>query len=228
MPFLGHVAELRGRLLRIFAAIVLAGGVSLYFAPVLLKVLVQPYNGLLMVIAPTEGFSIYLRVALTAGAILAMPYIIVEAWRFVSPALHPRERRMAYGVIPAAVVLFACGSAFAWFVMIPVAVRFLSGFLPEVFRAQWTSERYYGFVTSLLFWVGICFEMPLVIFVLARLRLVTTRLLLRGWRVAIVAIVAVSAIITPTVDAFNMMLVALPLIALFLLSILLAGFAQRS
>jgi sec-independent protein translocase protein TatC len=125
------------------------------------------------------------------------------------------------------VVLFLAGSAFAWFVMIPVAVRFLSGFLPGVFKAQWTVERYYPFVLSLLFWVGICFELPLVAFVLAKLRIVTAGLLLKGWRIAIVLITVVSAIITPTVDAFNMMLVALPLMVLYFLSILLAAMAQR-
>jgi sec-independent protein translocase protein TatC len=227
MTFWDHLAELRAHLIRIMIALVLCAGASLFFSPFLLKILVRPYGDLLIVIGPTESFSVYMRIALTAGAIIAMPYIIFELWRFISPGLHPRERRYAFAVIPSAVVLFLLGSAFAWFVLIPTAVRFLSGFLPDVFKTQWTSERYYPFVTSLLFWVGVFFELPLVVFVLAKLRIVTAGLLLKGWRVAVVAIVVVAAVITPTVDAFNMMLVALPLAALYFFSILLASLAQR-
>jgi sec-independent protein translocase protein TatC len=227
MTFFDHLAELRTHLIRIAVALVLCGGASLLIAPSILKYLVSPYGSQLIVIGPTEGFSITMRIAFTAGAILAMPVAIVELWRFISPGLHPRERRYAYAVIPAAIVLFLAGSAFAWFVLVPVAVRFLSGFLPDVFKAQWTSERFYPFVTSLLFWVGLFFELPLVVFVLAKLRIVTAGMLLKSWRVSIVAITVLAAVITPTVDAFNMMLVALPMAALFFVSILLAAIAQK-
>jgi sec-independent protein translocase protein TatC len=227
MSFFDHLAELRTHLIRIVVALVLCGGAGLFFAPSILKYLVSPYGSQLIVIGPTEGFSVYMRIAFTAGAILAMPIAFLEIWRFISPGLLPRERRYAYAVIPCAIALFLAGSGFAWFVLIPVAVRFLSGFLPDVFKTQWTSGRFYPFVTSLLFWVGLFFELPLVVFVLAKLRIVTAGMLLKGWRVAIIAITIVAAVITPTVDAFNMMLVALPMVALFFLSIFLAALAQR-
>ncbi len=227
MTFFDHLAEFRKHLIRIVVAFVLCGSASLFFAPSILKYLFSPYGNQLIVIGPTEGFSVYMRIAFTVGAILAMPVVLVELWRFISPGLHPQERRYAYAVIPSAIALFLTGTAFAWFVLVPVAVRFLSGFLPDVFKTQWTSERFYPFVTSLLFWVGLFFELPLVVFMLAKLRIVTAGMLLKGWRIAIVAITGVAAVITPTVDAFNMMLVALPMVALFFFSILLAAIAQR-
>jgi sec-independent protein translocase protein TatC len=227
MPFLEHLTELRGRIIRILVALVLASAAGFFFAPAMLKLLQAPYGGPLIVIAPTESFSIYMRVALIAGAIVSLPYSIWEIWGFMAPALHPRERRYAFAVIPFALILFLSGAAFAWFVMIPVAIGFLSGFLPELFKTEWTSQRYYPFILSLLFWVGACFELPLVVFVLAKLRFVSARLLLRGWRIAMVGILVAAAVITPTTDAFNMMLVVLPLVVLYLLSVLLAALAQR-
>ncbi len=227
MTFFDHLAVFRSHLIRMAIALILCAGGSLVFSPYLMKYLVHPYGDVLIVIGPTESFSVYVRIALISGFVISLPYIIFELWRFVSPALHPSERRYAYGVIPSALALFLAGAAFAWFVMIPVAVRFLSGFMPDVFKPQWTVERYYPFVLSLLFWVGIFFELPLVVFVLAKLRVVTAGLLLKGWRIAMVAIVVIAAVITPTVDAFNMAIVAVPLAALYFFSILLAVIAQR-
>ncbi len=227
MSFLDHLGELRKRLMRIALALVVLGGVSLYFTPHILRLLILPYGAQLKVIGPTESVAVYLRVALTCAAAAAMPYILLEIWGFVSPALLPRERRFAFVMIPAAVVLFLVGASFAWFFMIPAAVRFLANFSPDIFKTEWTSQNYIPFVTSLLFWIGLCFELPLVVFFLAKMRIVNARLLLRVWRFAVVVIVIAAAVITPTVDPFNLMLVAVPLVVLYFLSILLAALAQR-
>jgi sec-independent protein translocase protein TatC len=227
MTFLDHLGELRKRFIRVALVLVVVGGVSLYFTPHILRLLVQPYGEQLKVIGPTESVAVYLRIALTCAAAAAMPYILVEIWGVVSPALMPRERKFAYAMIPTAFVLFLIGASFAWFLLIPAAVKFLAHFSPDIFKTEWTSQNYIPFVTSLLFWIGVCFELPLVVFLLAKLRVVTARLLLRVWRFAIVVIVLAAAVITPTVDPFNLMLVALPLIVLYFLSILLAAIAQR-
>jgi sec-independent protein translocase protein TatC len=225
MSFLDHLNELRNRLMRVFIALIVAGGLSLLVAEPLLKLLILPYGNPLKVIGPTESVSIYFRVALVAGGIIAMPYFLWEIWGFIAPGLEPKERRYVYLFIPAAFGLFLIGVAFAWFVMIPAAIRFLSSFAPDIFQVEWTSELYVPFVTSLLFWIGVSFETPLVVFFLAKLHVVNARQLLRVWRYAIVVIAVIAAIITPTVDPFNMALVMGPLIVLYFVSILLAALA---
>ena len=227
MTFLEHLGELRTRIIRIAVVLVVASGICLVFTPQVLTMILRPYGAQLKVISPTEGVSNYIRIGLTCGVILAMPYILLEVWWFVSPGLLDRERRFAWAVIPSAFLLFLGGAAFAWFLLIPTAIRFLATFSLGIFKTEWTSENYIPFVTALLFWIGVSFEMPLLAFFLAKIRVLSARLLLKVWRYAIVLICIVAAIITPTVDPFNMMLVALPLVALYFVSILLAALARR-
>jgi sec-independent protein translocase protein TatC len=144
---------------------------------------------------------------------------------FLLPGLESDEKRYVIWGVPSATVLFLIGVAFAWFIMIPAAIGFLSAWQPEIFIQQWQSREYIPFVTSLVFWVGISFETPLIIFILAKLGLVTPQFLIKQWRFAVVMIAIAAAMITPTVDPFNMGLVMLPLIALYGLSILLSYLA---
>jgi sec-independent protein translocase protein TatC len=227
MGFFDHLGELRFRLIRILAFLAAASAVSLAFAGRLLRLLLAPYGSPLLVIGPTEGVSVYLRVALTAGASVTLPYALWEIWGFVRPGLHASERRYVRVILPGSLALFLAGASFAWFLLIPAAVRFLASFAPESFRVEWTSERYVPFVTSLLFWIGVCFQMPLAAYYLARLRIVSARLLLKAWRYAMVAVAVAAALVTPTVDPFNMMLVAVPLAGLYFASVLVAALARR-
>jgi sec-independent protein translocase protein TatC len=127
--------------------------------------------------------------------------------------------------VPFATLLFFIGVLFAWYILTPAAVGFLSTWQPEIFIQQWQSREYIPFVTSLVFWVGLSFETPLIIFIMTKLGLVTPQFLLKQWRFAIVIIAIAAAMITPTVDPFNMGLVMLPLIVLYGLSILLSYLA---
>jgi sec-independent protein translocase protein TatC len=226
-PFMAHIGELRKRLIRVFLVFVALTCVSLYFTPELLKALIAPYGSPLKVIGPTESVAIYLRIALMGATACCLPYVIFELWGFVAPGLLPKERAFVYLIIPAALVLFVTGAAFSWFLLIPAAIQFLSTFNPDIFVVEWTSSNYVPFVTSLVFWLGICFELPLVAFVLAKMRIVNARLLLKGWRHAMVVVVIVAAVITPTVDPFNLAVVSLPLAALYFVSIFIAFLAQR-
>jgi sec-independent protein translocase protein TatC len=225
--FMDHLVELRNRLLRTALVFLALFALALYLTPELLKLLIAPYGAQLKVIGPTESVTAWLQVALSSAAALALPYALVELWAFVTPGLLPKERAFVGWMIPAGLGLFVLGAAFAWYFMIPAAIQFLVGLSPEIFKTEWTSQNYIPFVTSLLFWIGLCFELPLLVFVLARLGIVTARLLLRVWRFAVVGIVALSAVITPTVDPFNLALVSVPLIALYFVSILLALIAGR-
>ncbi|NJL92869.1 MAG: preprotein translocase subunit TatC [Anaerolineae bacterium] len=146
---------------------------------------------------------------------------------FILPGLNQRERRMVLTALPVTTLLFLTGVMFAWFVMIPTTIPFLRDFMGDVFRAEWTAGEYIAFLTTLLFWMGLAFEMPAFFFVLGRVGLVEARNLVDNWRLAIVVMTIAAAVITPTVDPFNMLLVTAPLMVLYVMSIFLTGFASR-
>ena len=222
---LDHLNELRIRLFHALLALLLGVFLAAFFTDALLKYLITPYGTELQVLGPTESVVIYFRVALLAGGIFAVPYITFQLFMFVAPGLTRKEKRWIYLALPATTGLFLVGVAFAWFIMIPTALSFLQDFESDVFRAEWTAERYIAFLTSLLFWIGVAFELPVVVFVLARLGILGPKPLIRNWRLAVVLITIIAALITPTVDPFNMLLVTAPLLALYLISIGLAALA---
>ena len=197
------------------------------FAEQLLNILIEPYGEQLQTLSPTEGIQTFFRVSLVAGMAIAMPWMLYQVWRFVEPALHHSERRYVYIFVPSATFLFLIGVAFCWFILLPSAITFLSNFMPSVFSAEWTSQEYIGFATSFLIWIGISFEVPLIIYFIARFGLITAQTLREHWRIAIVAIAVLAAIITPSIDPVTMMLTMAPLIVLYLLSILLASIGGR-
>jgi len=225
MSLLDHFEELRDRLVKSFIAVLVCTFIVAAFTDQIFKVLLMPYGEQVVVTSPTENIAIYFRVALTGGLVLTMPYLIYHLLMFILPGLEAKEKRYVAWGVPAATFLFAVGVAFAWFIMIPTAIGFLKSWQPDIFRPLWQASEYIPFVTSLAFWIGVSFETPLIIFIMAKAGLVTPQFLLKQWRFAIVIISIVAALITPTVDPFNMALVMLPLIVLYGLSILLAYLA---
>ena len=217
-----HVVELRTRLINSLIAIGVGTLIATLLSQQILALVAQPIGGLdrLQAIGVTEPFGVFFRVALTVGIILAAPYVIAQLWIFVAAGLKPSERRVFYLFVPFAVLLFLAGVLFAYLVMLPVAVPFLVTFMGV--NATPTLENYIKFVTNVLLWVGISFEMPLITFALAKVGVVNARLLAQNWRIAIVLIALLSAVITPTPDPVNMGIVAAPLVILYLLSIVLA------
>jgi sec-independent protein translocase protein TatC len=226
-PLLQHLNELRQRIFRAFTAVLVTTALSFAFSGQLIDYLATPIGGreALVSIEITENIAIFMKVSLLGGFVLGMPFIIYQFLRFVMPGLKRRERLYLLLGVPAATLLFASGVAFTWFVMLPVAVPFLASFLD--ITTQVRPANYFDFITRLMFWIGICFEMPLVVMILARLKFVTARQLASGWRHAIVVIAIIAALITPTVDPVNMGLVMAPLMILYLVSVLLAAVAGR-
>jgi len=225
MSLVEHLIELRNVLIKMVIAIAVCTAITAIFTPQILQFLIAPYGNVLQTIDPTENISIYFRVALMSGAVLAMPVLVYLLWTFVAPGLEPKEKRYVRLLVPGATVLFLIGVAFAWGLMLPAALGFLSTFQSNIFKADWRAGAYIPFVTALLFWLGVSFETPLIIFFLAKIHLVNAHMLLKGWRFAVVGIAIIAAVITPTVDPFNMMLVMAPLILLYFFSILLAKLA---
>jgi sec-independent protein translocase protein TatC len=222
-----HIEELRKRLLIALVALGIAVIGSFFFSEKAVVYLAVPIGGLqhLQSIEITENVGVYMKVSLLCGVILAFPVIIYELLMFILPGLKPNEKRMVIGSIPFVTVFFVGGVAFAYFIMLPTALPFLTDFLGVTTNPRLSS--YINFVTNLIFWVGVCFELPLFVYLLARFGAVTPRMLFKFWRQAIVIIAIVAAVVTPTVDPVNMSLMMLPLILLYFLSILFAWFAQR-
>jgi sec-independent protein translocase protein TatC len=206
---------------------VVGSGISFIFAQQIITLLAVPVGGVdkLVAIEVTESLGVFMRVSLLSGFIIALPVILSQIIAFLSPGLMPSERRWLNIFIPFATLLFIGGVAFNFFIMLPAALPFLIEFLG--IKTTPRLSNYIEFVTGFMFWVGISFELPLLMYILARLRFVSARMLLRGWRYALVIIAVASALITPTGDPINMGLMMLPLVVLYLLSIVLAAFARR-
>ncbi len=227
MSFFEHLEELRSRLLRSIIVLIIGIIISAIFTGDIIKYLSSPYNDQLINPTPTGKVVMYFRVALMTGAIFSIPYITYQLFMFVTPGLTKKERKWVLLAIPATTGFFLLGVAFAWFIMAPAAFDFLQTFQDDIFKDQWFAQEYFKFLTSLLFWIGVAFEMPVFMFVLARLGLIGPKVLIRNWRFAVVAITIIAAIITPTVDPFNMLLVTAPLLGLYVLSIGLVAIAAR-
>ncbi len=225
MPILSHIRELRGRLIKAAVALAVSALLTSIFAGEIIKFLLKPYGGKLQTLGPTENVISYFRVALLSGAALAMPVIVYQLLAFVMPGLTAKEQRWIRLSVPFTALLFLAGISFAWYVMVPAAIDFLANFRSDLFLNEWTAREYISFVVSAAFWVGVSFQMPLVTFILAKVGLVTPRFLFKNWRLAVVIISVIAAVITPTVDPFNMALLMLPLLGLYGLSIVLAALA---
>jgi sec-independent protein translocase protein TatC len=214
-----HVDALRMHLLRIIIGLALGVGVSFYFTIPLMEYLAGPVGGLgkLQAIQVTEGIGVYMRVALLSGVTLMLPYIAFELWLFAAPGLKSRDRKMGLLGIPLATLLFLMGLACTYYLLLPPALPWLANFtkIPQA----WTANNYFGFVTNLMLWIGLFFEFPLVIYILTSIGLVKPQVLLNQWRLAIVIISIVAAVITPTIDPVNMGLVMLPMSLLYFVSI---------
>ena len=222
-----HLNELRTRLLYALLAIVVGVVSAIIFADFLLELLARPIGGFdrLVSIQVTENFTAYFKVTLLGGFILAFPFLLLQLYLFISPGLKQNERRWILISVPLASALFIAGAAFAYLVMLPAAIPFLTQIPGPTVLPKWND--YIKFVTSLIFWMGLSFEMPLVMFLLAKIGLVTPKGLLKAWRYAIVIIAIIAAAATPTPDPINMALLMLPLLFLYFLGILLAVFARK-
>jgi sec-independent protein translocase protein TatC len=222
-----HLDELRKHIMYSLVAWVVGVVICIIFADFLLEVLARPIGGFenLLSIQVTENFSVYFRVTLLGGFIIVLPFILFQLFLFVAPGLSKKERRWVMIAVPFATLLFITGAAFAYFVMLPAALPFLIEFPGPNVLPKW--KDYVNFVTSLIFWIGLSFETPLIMYLLAKLGIVSARGLLNAWRFALIGIAVIAAVATPTPDPINMVILMVPLLFLYFLGILLAAFARK-
>lgn len=222
-----HVEALRKHLLRSLLALAVAVVISFIFTQPLINYLALPVGGLneLKAIEVTESIGVFMKVALLSGVVLSLPYIAFEFWLFAAPGLRPRSRSFGLIAIPLATLLFVAGMAFAYYVMMPAALPFLLNFMG--IQAELRPASYYNFITGVMFWIGVAFEFPLVIYALTAIGFVKPNVLAEQWRLAIILIAVLAAAITPTVDPINMALVMGPMTLLYFISIGLSRIAYR-
>jgi sec-independent protein translocase protein TatC len=231
MTLRDHLDELRRRLLFTVVWLVIAVVVAFFFRNQLMDFVLQPGYGATderpIATEVLETVGVIFKVTLMAGFVAALPMILYQVVMFISPGLTGRERAYLFILLPTVLVAFAGGAAFAYFVLFPPAFQFLSEFGIEHVNPEIRISSYVGVIVSLMFWMGVVFQIPLVLFALARFGIVTPRLLSRFRRFAIVLAFVAAAIITPTFDPVNQVLVAVPIIILYELGIILARLGQR-
>jgi len=235
MTLLEHLEELRGRLVACALALVLGVVVAIIPIPTMnsitgflfdLIVNEAKVNGVQIIsIRPGETFFTYLQVALVVGASLAMPVIIYQVLAFVSPALYSNEKRYLYIAVPGVFFSFLCGVLFCYYLTLPFATHFLAGFLAGTIDPLWSAENYVDFVANFLFWVGLMFELPIIMFFLSKLGVVSHQRMAKFRKYAFVMAFVIGAAITPTPDPINQTLISLPIYFLFELGVILARFA---
>jgi len=232
MTLLDHLDELRRRLFSSAIAIFVAFLGCWYFAPEIFKWLEKPIldalpEGERLAFTDLAGpFMLYVKVALLAGIFVASPVLLTQVWLFIRPGLYRRERRLALPFIVFTSAFFVAGGYFGYLVAFPMVVRFLLG-VGEDFRQVVTIQAYFGMMTKILLGLGLVFEMPMLIFFLARLGIVDARKLIRWFKWAVFLIFVAAAIITPTPDIATQTVFAVPMILLYLLGIGVAAVFGR-
>jgi sec-independent protein translocase protein TatC len=228
MPITGHLGELRSRLFKVIWTAL--GGTALAYAgsDVLIGWLKRPLASDLYFFSPTEAFWVTMKVSFFAGIFLSMPVILYQLWRFVSPGLLPRERRLALPIVLIGTLFFVLGLLFCYFIVTPFALQFLVGFgVQQGLKPVFSIGLYMDFVLKFLLAFGVIFELPLAVTILAKLGLVTPQFLARQRRYAVLVNAILAAVLTPTSDIFNMMLMMVPLMIFYELGILGARFFGR-
>lgn len=234
MPLLDHLIELRSRLLKSLLAIALAFFICLYYAKSIFAVLVQPLvaagQGKLIYTQLFEAFFVEIKVALFAAMLIAFPVIAIQLWRFVAPGLFKQEKQALLPFLIATPLLFALGASVAYFVTIPIALKFLLGYQGVVGgvtqEALPSVGNYLNFTMQFIFAFGIAFLLPILLMLIERAGLVTLEQLVSARRYMIVGAFIIAAIFTPP-DVLSQLLLAIPLCLLFELSLLAIRFTNR-
>ena len=232
MSLIQHLEELRTRLVRSLVAVGLAFIVCWIFVQEIAEFLARPiYKVLepgqrLVFLGVTDPFVLYVKMAALTGVFIASPIVLYQFWRFVAPGLYRKERFYAIPFVAFGSLFFLAGGAFAYYVAFPFAVEFLIG-MGEAYEPAITVTHYFGFLLLIMLGLGLMFELPIVIFFLAQIGVVTPRFLIRHFRWAVLGIFVLAAILTPTPDVVNLCIFALPTIGLYLLGVGAAALVGR-
>ena len=233
MSFLDHLDELRRRIIVSLVGVLVGCLISFTFVTRIYAFVMQPLAAMLppgsklVWTEPTEAFMLYLKMALLAGIIMAAPVILWQVWLFISPGLYAREKKIAIPFIALGSVGFVLGAAFSHYVLFPVTWRFLASFTNEYTMFMPKIASTFSLYAKMMLGMGVIFQMPTLVYFLARLGLVSARFLLRHFKYAVLAIFIIAAVITPTGDPMTQTVFAAPMILLYLISIVIAWLFGR-
>jgi sec-independent protein translocase protein TatC len=229
MTLLDHLDELRKVLIQSLLVACLAAVGGWFVSQRLLDLLVAPMTAAGQQVyfsQPMEAFMTRMKVAGVAGLFVVLPFVLLRVYHFVAPGLYPRERRLVTPLLVASVAMFYAGTAFAFLVMIPLVVQFMLNYATESVRPLIGIGSYFSFVAQTCLAFGLAFELPIAVVLLSAVGLVSARTLWSGWRYATVAIVIVAAVLTPP-DVMSQLLMAVPVMGLYLLSVAAALLIER-
>jgi sec-independent protein translocase protein TatC len=236
MSFLAHLEELRMRIIYSALAVGVGFCVCWYFAERIFRLMQQPIvqalqrhnlENKLVYLNPTEPFNIYLKVGLIAGLFVASPFVLYQVWLFISPGLYRNEKRYVFPFMISSVGLFLAGGLFGYKTVYPAALDFLIGYGAQ-FQPMITIGEYTNLFLTIIIGLGIIFELPILVFFLALMGIVSAGWMWRNLRYSVLAIIAVAAVITPTTDIMNMILFATPMVVLYSISIGIAYLVHPS
>jgi sec-independent protein translocase protein TatC len=228
LTFTQHLDELRTRALWSAAIFLSAAVIAFSFAPQMLDLIKMPagYLGKLKFFQPSDAFTIHVRLALLGGFLLSSPFLFYQLWAFVAPAISQNARRYIVIFIAAMLLSFAAGCSFAYFILIPPALKFLVSFGHDQLEYIPSASAYVSFTIMLMFYCGLIFLLPVFTWTFSKLGLLTPKTLTRQWKVIAVVIVIAAAVITPTSDVFNMAMMAMPMFLLYGVSIIVSFLAK--
>ncbi len=228
-PFTNHLDELRKRIIICIVAVAVGFFGSYFFAEQIFDILIKPLqaelppDSMFIFTGLPEAFFVYLKLSLFGGILLASPVLLWEVWCFVAPGLYDQEKKYVYPFVIFSTVLFATGVSFGYFVVFPIAFKFFMGYSSEIIKPLPSIKEYLNFSCKLLFAFGVVFELPLFTLFLAKIGLVNEKMLRSKRKFAILGIFAVAAILTPP-DVVSQILMAIPLLVLYEISILVAKY----
>ncbi|MEA1958978.1 MAG: twin-arginine translocase subunit TatC [Chloroflexota bacterium] len=230
-PILSHLDEFRSRLVKSLIAVAVSIVICVPLVQYIIPILAKPGPDIDLYYTEVTGLiSSYFIICLYAGLVIAAPYLLYQLVMFVNPALTRKEKGYLYTFLPGVLVLFVGGILFCYFILLPPALTFLYETFPSYVGGDieplWTINNYISVITRLLFWIGVVFEIPLVMFFLSKLRVISPEWIARKWRWAFVGAFLLGAIITPTFDPLNQTLVAAPILVLYGLGYVLAVIAR--
>jgi sec-independent protein translocase protein TatC len=230
MGFLDHLEELRKRIIYSIVAVAVGFGVCWGFRERIYAVMQRPImdalhkNGLsekLVYLNPTEPFNLYLKISALAGLFLTSPFVLYQVWQFISPGLYRREKRYVIPFMVSTIALFTCGGYFGYRIVYPRALDFLINFGGQ-FQPMITIGEYTQLFLSIVLGMGLIFEMPILVFFLAFMGIMSPEFMIKNFRYSILVIFIIAAIVTPTPDPWNMCIFAAPMLALYGVSIAVA------
>lgn len=230
--FWDHISELRSRLIKIMAGIALSAAICYGFWQRIWTALAYPLTKQhlpveLIATSPMETFMTSIKMSLVSGLILSFPWVMWHVWRFLVPGLYAKERKVFAIAFTGSIVMFAAGAAFAYFAVLPAGLQFLATYTNGAIAQNWRQGEFAAFISRFMLAFGIIFELPVVAYVLANLGLITARGMWGFFRYAIIAIFIVAALLTPGPDPVSQLMMAVPLVLLYAISIGVCALAQK-